>query len=143
MTTIRLRHLSLPEAEEAIVALWVCLEEYDIPTPHIDFRFEAPGHATLSLRIDSQWHQIVKHRIAGSIANSRLSDLRLETEDRGSVRSPTTDRGLMRAIRGRDGRHTSPQSADGEDALHGKGPATRIGLDPLMAVDTTTGRNIH
>ena len=66
MTLIRLRRLSLREAEEAIVTLWTCLEEYGIPTPHIDFRFEASGRATLSLCTDPEWHHIVKRRIASS-----------------------------------------------------------------------------
>jgi hypothetical protein len=133
MTIIRLRRLSLCEAEEALAALWICLEEYGIPTPHIDFHFEAAGRATLSLRIDPEWDHVVRRRLATSIAGCWLSGLRVETAAGGRAHLHTNDRPTVC-----DSRRRARESVS---RLHGL--LSGEGLDPLVAMDTSTIRSIH
>lgn len=52
MTVIEFRRLSMPEAEEVIVALWSCFEEYDAPSPRMTFEFHGRAGVTMWLHIE-------------------------------------------------------------------------------------------
>lgn len=128
MTTIRLRRLSLHEAEEVIVSLWTCLEEYGIPTPQITFRVEGSGRATLCLRIDSEWAHVVRCRLATSIAEFGLSAIRIEAAADRRIRLHAQEPASMRDGRRRESEPLSDRCS---------------GFDPLVAIDRSTIRSIH
>ena len=50
MIIIEFRDLSMPDAEEVIVALWNCFEEYDVPSPAMTFDFHR-ARATVRVHI--------------------------------------------------------------------------------------------
>ena len=52
MVVIEFRHLSMPETEDAIVALWNCFEEYNIPSQAMTFEFHSGAAASLQVHIE-------------------------------------------------------------------------------------------
>jgi hypothetical protein len=52
MITIEFRDLSMPDAEEVIVALWNCFEEYEVPSPAMTFGFRRGARATVQVHIE-------------------------------------------------------------------------------------------
>jgi hypothetical protein len=55
MAIIRFSNLPMADAEEVIAEIWSCLEEYDIPTPEMEFSF-APTTVSMQVRTrESRW----------------------------------------------------------------------------------------
>ncbi|HYS85924.1 MAG TPA: hypothetical protein VEN78_13120 [Bradyrhizobium sp.] len=52
MPVIRLRLLSLPDAEDAIAEAWNILEEYDIPSPRMTVTFRGSLRVNIALHVD-------------------------------------------------------------------------------------------
>ena len=52
MVAIEFCLLSMPEAEEAVVALWNCFEKYNIPSPAMTFEFHSDAAASLRVYIE-------------------------------------------------------------------------------------------
>lgn len=52
MTVIQLQLRSMAAAEQSIAEIWTCLEEYDIPSPAVSFKFHDRGRVTIAMRID-------------------------------------------------------------------------------------------
>jgi hypothetical protein len=73
MTQVEFHSLSMREAEEALVEVWRCLEEYDIPAPRMIFTFE--GAARVNIRLDvgePVWADLIRWRLTSvSGANRR------------------------------------------------------------------------
>jgi hypothetical protein len=134
MSVIGLRRLSLRDAEEAIVELWTCLEEYEIPTPHVDFRFEGPDRVTLCLRIDREWEHVVRRRLASRMDASCLNAIRIEVVTGGRARLDANDRAVARSIRAE-----GPQSSSVVDDSLPSGER----LASLVGMDRSTIRSIH
>jgi hypothetical protein len=60
MIAIEFHDLSMPEAEEVIVALWCCFEEYDVPSPSVTFKFYRGARASVQVHIqDAALAQVV------------------------------------------------------------------------------------
>ena len=91
MTVIEFRRLCMPEAEEVIVALWSCFEEYDVPSPRMTFEFHGLAGVTMWLHIEnpaladvvaiflSNWSctQRSGGRARVAVANSRMRTVRV------------------------------------------------------------------
>ena len=91
MTVIEFRRLSMPEAEEVIVALWSCFEEYDVLSPRMTFEFHGSAGVTIWLHIEdpalvdvvaiflSNWScaQRSGGRVRVAAANSRMRTIRV------------------------------------------------------------------
>jgi hypothetical protein len=65
MPPIRFNRLSLLDAEEVIVEIWKCLEEYELPSPKLEFTFHTGETVTVAVRIAD--------RAARAIISARLS----------------------------------------------------------------------
>jgi hypothetical protein len=65
MPPIRFNRLSLLEAEEVIVEIWKCLDEYQLPSPKLEFIFHTGETVTMAVRIAD--------RAARAIVSARLS----------------------------------------------------------------------
>ena len=80
MSAIRLRGLTLSEAEEAIMEVWSCLEEYGIPSPKLKAsRTNSRMTIELSMFDDPLWAKLV---------DTRLSNWRRRKMER--TRAPST-----------------------------------------------------
>jgi hypothetical protein len=91
VTIIEFRRLSMPEAEEIMVALWSCFEEYDVPAPPMTFEFHGLAGVTMWLHIEdaaladvvaiflSNWNclQCSGGRARVAVANSRMKTVRV------------------------------------------------------------------
>lgn len=65
MVVIELNGLSTSEAEEALVEIWSCLEEYVIPSPRIAFAFRADNDVGMEISIEEPlWAEIVTARLS-------------------------------------------------------------------------------
>ena len=87
MSSIRLRSLTMSEAEEAIAELWSCLEEYGIPSPKMN---ATRAHKRIIIELfeldEPLWAKVV-----GTCLSSWLcSDMEI-------TRVPSTQRGRERA----------------------------------------------
>lgn len=51
MIAIEFNDLSMPEAEEVIVALWCCFEQHDIPSPSMTFKFYTGARASVEVHV--------------------------------------------------------------------------------------------
>jgi hypothetical protein len=71
VTTIEFRGLSLQEAEEVMVDVWNCLEEYAIPSPSMAFDFSGGG-VSFHMRFgEPLWARLVANRLSsGMIARA-------------------------------------------------------------------------
>lgn len=73
MADINIDGLSLPEAEEAIVEIWSCLEEYDIPSPAMSVDVRADSRITMGLSFEEPlWAELVSLRLSNSMRSARL-----------------------------------------------------------------------
>ena len=82
MSAIKLRGLSLSEAEEAIVELWTCLEEYGIPSPKVKVsRTDRRVTMELSGFDDSLWTELIDTYLT----NWRRGTLQLPSANRGQA----------------------------------------------------------
>lgn len=52
MAVINFHLASAAEAEDAIADIWVCLEEYGIPSPGLTFSFPDASCVSIALRVD-------------------------------------------------------------------------------------------
>ena len=65
MSKINFHRLSMREAEEVVVEIWKCLEEYGFPVPHLIFDFH--DAATVSIALE------VEEPVSAVIMNWRMS----------------------------------------------------------------------
>ena len=65
MSKIKFHRLSMREAEEVVVEIWKCLEEYGFPVPHLIFDFH--DAATVSIALE------VEEPVSAVIMNWRMS----------------------------------------------------------------------
>jgi hypothetical protein len=65
MSKIKFHRLSICEAEEVVVDIWKCLEEYDFPVPRLTFDFH--DAATVSIVLE------VEEPVSAVIMNWRMS----------------------------------------------------------------------
>lgn len=86
MVVIELNGLSASEAEEALVEIWSCLEEYVIPSPRIVFAFRADNDVDMEISIEEPlWAEMVTARLSRWLgagqeqARPMLTDARLAT----------------------------------------------------------------
>ena len=82
MPPIRFNRLSLLEAEEVIVEIWKCLEEYQLPSPKLEFTFHTGETVAMAIRIDD--------RAARAIVSARLSLLFFLRADEKKENIPST-----------------------------------------------------
>jgi hypothetical protein len=65
VTTIEFRGLSLQEAEEVLVDVWNCLEEYAIPSPSMAFDFAGTAEVSFRMRFgEPLWARLVANRLS-------------------------------------------------------------------------------
>ena len=65
MVVIELSGLSMSEAEEALVEIWSCLEEYAIPSPRIAFAFRTDTEVGMKMSLEEPlWAEIVTVRLS-------------------------------------------------------------------------------
>jgi hypothetical protein len=90
MSAIKLRGLSMSEAEEAIAELWSCLEEYGIPSPKLK---ATCAHKRITIELsaldDPLWAKLV---------DTRLSNLRCGKMERTRIVSTRVDRERKRFL---------------------------------------------
>jgi len=73
MADINIDGLSLPEAEEAIVEIWSCLEEYHIPSPAMSVDVRANSRVTIGLSFEEPlWAELVSLRLSNSMRIAQL-----------------------------------------------------------------------
>jgi hypothetical protein len=72
VSTIEFRHLSLQEAEEVLVDVWNCLEEYGIPSPQMAFDDVDKTAVSFRLRFgEPLWARLVANHLSnGMIART-------------------------------------------------------------------------
>jgi hypothetical protein len=76
MTQVEFHSLSMREAEEVLVEIWRCLEEYDIPAPRMKFGFEGPARVNIRLELEEPvWAAIVTWRLP-SLSGATRRDAR-------------------------------------------------------------------
>jgi hypothetical protein len=64
VATIEFRSLSVLEAEEVLAEIWNCLEEYNLPSPHMTFEFGDVGSVSLGCRFgEPLWARLVAMRL--------------------------------------------------------------------------------
>jgi hypothetical protein len=63
---VQLVFLPLPEMEEAIVEIWKCVEEYQMPSPKLKFDFQGDTAASMALHVED--------RVSFAILSARLSN---------------------------------------------------------------------
>jgi hypothetical protein len=91
MSSIKLRSLSMSEAEEAIAQLWSCFEEYGIPSPKLNAT-RANNRITIELSEFDEplWAKVV---------DTCLSNWRCRKMERARVPSTQKDREWARLLR--------------------------------------------
>ena len=52
MTVVQFQLRSMAAAEQSIAEIWTCLEEYDIPSPAVSFKFHDSERVTVTMHID-------------------------------------------------------------------------------------------
>jgi hypothetical protein len=68
VTTIEFRGLSLQEAEEVLVDVWNCLEEYAIPSPAMTFAFAGGADVSFRMRFaEPLWARLVANRLSSGM----------------------------------------------------------------------------
>src|SRR6516225_8799808 len=85
MSAIKLRGLSMSEAEEAIAAVWSCLEEYGIPSPMLK---ATCTNKRITIEIsaldDPLWAKLVDTRLSnwrcGKMERTRIVSTRVDRE---------------------------------------------------------------
>ena len=50
MSVVQLQLISMVEAEDVIAEIWRCLEEYDVRTPEMAFRFDERSRVSITMR---------------------------------------------------------------------------------------------
>ncbi len=97
MVVIELDGLSMSDAEEALVEIWSCLEEYDVPSPRIAFTFHADVGVSMELSVDEPlWAEMVTVRLSHWLTAAQVTRFapmapRLVTREvpgNGGVRGP-------------------------------------------------------
>jgi hypothetical protein len=64
LATIQCRHLDARDAEELVVELWSCLEEYEIPTPRLRFFFGRDWVDVEISTVDVSWDFVIMVRLS-------------------------------------------------------------------------------
>lgn len=80
MAVIHFKELLMPEAEQCVAEIWICLEKYHIPSPIISLEFCYPLRTRITLNIDDP--------VAENTLRARLSDWVEEQNDRFVRKQP-------------------------------------------------------
>ena len=85
MSWTEFRRLSISEGEEAIVEIWKCLEEYDLPTPRMTISFLGGKGIIIRLDIeDPLWAIVLRRRLSNSAVPNAYVALTYWGEKQGS-----------------------------------------------------------